>query len=278
MRISRGPHAALGVAELSTPEQVRAAFLELTKQFHPARFGRLPADVQRQSTEVFLGIKNAHETLMRSLGASTKPGRSTPSGAIPAIAAEGSQSMPVAGKPAAPVQSRTSTGPLPRAIGTQAPPAARTGSIPVTRAGSPPPARPGTPPQDRAARAPTPALGIPLARPGTPPQTRPGSPPAAAEPAPRLPADAFDEQAGLEVAKALLARRDWSTARQALHALAARVPQSKSYRALLCYARGREAQAANKPEDAALEFQRALQLDPDLRDARTALAEIQRKR
>jgi len=266
VRISRGPHVALGVAELSTPEQVRAAFLELTKRYHPARFGRMSPDVQRMSNEVFLGIKAAHETMMRALGAPSKPGRITPSGAIPAIA-EGSQSMPAARPGHAPVR-QTGQTPLlrPTAAGTQAPPA--------TRAGSPPP-RPGTPPHDRIARAPTPALGIQITRPSTPPQTRPGSPPGPAAPA--QPAE-FDEQAGLEVAKALLARRDWASARQALHALAARVPQSKPYRALLCYARGREAQAAGKPEDAVLEFQRALQLDPDLRDAKTALAEIQRKR
>jgi len=274
MRISRGPHVALGVAELSTPEQVRAAFLELTKRYHPARFGRMSPDVQRMSNEVFLGIKAAHETMLRALGASVKPGRTTPSGAIPAIAAEGSQAMPVAGaRPnAAPAQARTSTGPIPRvaAAGTQAPPA--------TRAGSPPPARPGTPPQERVVRAPTPALGVPFARPGTPPQTRPGSPPTAPGPVAPRPVVEFDEQAGLDVAKAHLARRDWAKARQTLHDLAARVPQSKPYRALLCYARGREAQAAGKPEDAKLEFERALQLDPDLRDARVALAEIQRKR
>ena len=40
LRLSQGPHIALGVAEIPTPEQVRAAFLDLTKQYHPARFGR----------------------------------------------------------------------------------------------------------------------------------------------------------------------------------------------------------------------------------------------
>src|SRR6476469_4325444 len=73
VRLSQGPHVALGVAEISKPEQVRAAFLELTKQYHPARFGRMSTELQKMSNEVFLGIKSAHESLMRTLGSSLKP-------------------------------------------------------------------------------------------------------------------------------------------------------------------------------------------------------------
>jgi hypothetical protein len=76
----------------------------------------------------------------------------------------------------------------------------------------------------------------------------------------------------------MLNERDWSGARQALHTLAAKVPQSKSYRALLCYARGREAQAAGRPDEAHLEFQRALQLDATLDLANQALVELGRRR
>lgn len=70
----------------------------------------------------------------------------------------------------------------------------------------------------------------------------------------------------------------WAEARQALHTLAAKVPQSKNYRALLCYARGREALAAGKPDEAQLEYQRALQLDPDLDMVKQAIAELARRR
>ncbi len=75
----------------------------------------------------------------------------------------------------------------------------------------------------------------------------------------------------------LLSSKDWAGARTALHALAAKVPQARQYRALLCYARGRETQAMGRPDDAVLEFQRALQLDPDLDLAKQAIAEVQRK-
>jgi hypothetical protein len=76
----------------------------------------------------------------------------------------------------------------------------------------------------------------------------------------------------------MLNERKWADARQALHQLAAKVPQSKNYRALLCYARGREAHAAGKPDEAQLEYQRALQLDPDLDLAKQAIAELGRHR
>jgi predicted Zn-dependent protease len=141
----------------------------------------------------------------------------------------------------------------------------------ATRPGTPPPQRPtpvpGTPPQQR---PPTPNRASTPNRPTTP--RTDGTPPPAQRAAPVL-----DERAALQDALELIGLRDWSAARQALHALAARVPQSKPYRALLCYTRGREAQAAGKIEDAGLEFQRALQLDPELVQAKLALADIKRR-
>jgi hypothetical protein len=94
---------------------------------------------------------------------------------------------------------------------------------------------------------------------------------------PPIGAQTFDEDGALQQAKQLLAKRDWTAARMALHALAVRVPQSRPYRALLCYARGREAAAIGKPDDAATEYQRALQLDPELAVAKQALGELKRR-
>ncbi len=91
-------------------------------------------------------------------------------------------------------------------------------------------------------------------------------------------APVFDEQAELKQALDHMTAKNWVGARNVLHGLAARVPASKQYRALLCYTRGREAQAAGKGEEAAMELQRALQLDPDLALAKSALAELLRRR
>jgi hypothetical protein len=152
---------------------------------------------------------------------------------------------------------RTPTGPIPRLqpSRTQTEPV-RGGTQPF-RAITPPGARPATPP------------GRPPSPPANPDTVRhaglPKEPP-------------FDERAALRESLMLLNEQNWSGARQVLHNLAARVPASKNYRALLGYARGREAQVAGRIDDASLEFQRALQLDPELALAKAALAEVQRRR
>jgi hypothetical protein len=278
-RLSQGAHIILGVAELATAAQVRAAFLELTKQFHPARFGRLSSELQRISNEVFLGIKSAHETMLRALGAPTKPSRAGPNGGMQSVPAEGTARMP-------------HVRPTP-------PPALAAGTAPPSRPTPPtrlsPPKLPGYEHTQRGLVEPatkrTPALGVPITPPHPAPAQRP-TPPRLGSPPPRahdpfnpetirhagIQPAAYDEERALKDATTLLQARNWSAARQVLHALAARVPQSRPYRALLCYARGREAQHAGRPDDAALEFQRSLQLDPELAVAKQALAELQRRR
>jgi hypothetical protein len=84
----------------------------------------------------------------------------------------------------------------------------------------------------------------------------------------------LSEEAELEAATDLLRKRQWTEARKALQSLAARDTVNKRYRALLSYARGREAQDEARHDEARAEFTRALQLDPDLSVARSALAQV----
>jgi len=338
-RISQGPYAALGVSEAASADQVRAAFLDLTKQFHPARFARMSPELHRLSNEVFIGIKTAHDALMRQLGSA----RAGASGAMPAVSADGTGRIPIqrpnlargTDRPGTPpmvartltptgsptkiptgqtprVQTepqRTPTGQVPRhptdpvRPATNDPQRTPTGQIPRVqtepiRGATTTPVPRGTSPGVGPSR--TPPLGTPITRPTTPTTTRPATPPATrpatpparpgSPPAPQqynpdtvrhagVPKDPpFDERAAHREALILLNDQSWAQARQVLQNLAARVPQSKSYRALLGYARGREAQVAGRAEDAALEYQRALQLEPDLAMAKAALAEVQRRR
>jgi tetratricopeptide (TPR) repeat protein len=81
------------------------------------------------------------------------------------------------------------------------------------------------------------------------------------------------DQRDAATAQDMLRRGHWTTARQLLQSLSSRVPTSTQYRALLAYAKGREALAAGRADEAQHELQRALQLDPDLAEARAALAE-----
>jgi hypothetical protein len=308
LRISHGPYAALGVPEGASADEVRTAFLGLTKQFHPARFARMSPELHRLSNEVFIGIKTAHDALMKQLGG----GRAQQSGGMPAISAEGTGRVPVqrargTERPGSPPPTKMPTGPQPAVARTPTPtgmpptkvptgqhPRLPTGQIPRvqtepvrTPTGQVPRVLPRT--QTEPIRGGTqPFRGVappPSARPATPPGTRPGTPPS---PQPNNPDTVrhaglpkeppFDERATLRESLMLLNEQNWTGARQALQNLAAHVPGSKNYRALLGYARGREAQAAGRIDDASLEYQRALQLDPELSLAKAALAEVQRRR
>lgn len=296
VQLSQGPHIALQVAELATAEQVRKAFLELAKQFHPARFARMPIEIQRMANEVFLGIKAAHDTMLRALGASTRPGGVAETGGNPIVTAERKPS-PFGGgtqrgtSPMPPLQRPAGVTPRPTpSRGT--PPRSPTpmGGVPVSRSSTPPLGvaipRTLTPGQHRPGSPPMRPTPMPATRPVTPqrPTTprgtdemNPGTIRYAGSPPSGRATPAFDETVALSEALELMTQRNWPGARTAIQHLAARVPQSKPYRALLCYVRGREAQSAGKVDDAAAEFQRALQLDPDLVQAKLALAEIRRR-
>jgi hypothetical protein len=285
-RIARGPYDALGLASSASPEQVRAAFLALTKRFHPARFARWSPDVSRLANEVFLGIKSAHDQLLRALGAPNARGAAYQTGPMPTLSA--SASGPVrrqSGVYAAARPPGTQATPVPRATGSESMPAQRptptsmtaqrptptatprpippSGSGPIARASATPPPRTTPPPPQNF------SMGT-VRYAGTPP-TKP--PPVVSQAG----AAEWDERRALQAAIDMLTARDWSRAKVALHALAARVPQSRQYRALLSYARGRELEAAGKRDNAATEYERALQLDPTLGQAKLALADLKRK-
>lgn len=235
-RLARGPIAALGLTVSSTPEDARAAFLQLTKHFHPVRFGRMATDIQKLANEVFLALRAAHDSVARTLRRPPSP--TPPGGILPGAPASG----PVNGRgqalPARPVR----------------PASPDTGERPVL-----PPA---------SASGPRPAV----ARPAAPPVPAVASrPPAAVRPIGSAPpVTARDEAAVLD----LLQRQQWDLARTALHQLSARDPSSKRIRALEAYARGREAQLDRRLDDARVELQDALELDPDLQAAKTALTEL----
>lgn len=378
LRISQGPYYALGLPDTASPEDVRAAFLALTKQFHPARFGRMSPELQKLSNEVFLGIKSAHDALVRIVGAPRGRGPSSlrPTGGMPPIVPEGSArtasvpgtgpvprrasigTAPPATQPvafargtdrSAPSMAPGQSGAIPRAAQSgPIPQASQSGSFPKPRTATgqvPPLQRPGAAaprptPSGLPPRAPADGFNPPTVRgrstsesPANRPMQRGAAPPAATnfdvatqrgipphgagavsshrashsqsmpaatnfdiatqrgvvptQPlqriAPQGPtsgahAAVFDERGALAEALALMEARNWTGARHALHALAAKVPQSKQYRALLCYARGREAHVAGRSEDALLEYQRALHLDPDLAQVKQAVTELQRRR
>ncbi len=309
-RLARSAYDALDIqAGAAGPDEVRAAFLQLTKIYHPARFARMSPEIQKLANEVFLALRAAHDQLARPRA------QARPAGAAPIIAAktppqppriepQRNQPLPRTNTPPppsaaiAPPTARTSASPqAPRANVPPAPSAAITPPTQPPRANVPPPPSAAiTPPtQPRASVAsvssPRPAGPVPrttgsgaLKRPvtpahGVPVTTTPTGPRPAVGARPTTPAGGVPVKSAPAVEPELvgvyeqLQRGDWATARAALNALIALQPKPR-YRALLQYSIGREAQLSNKLNEARVDLQAALEIDPDLQVAKTALAEL----
>jgi len=252
-RLASDPMTALGITPSASAEDARMAFLQLTKQYHPVRFGRMAADIQKLSNEVFLALRAAHDAIAKNLRHRSGPlptvrpaGSAAPSASAPSL-------------PAAPPQPGRIVQPPPPKLARPTA-ASDTGERPVAQAPAPPAPAPATPALASAKPAPARPSGPPPAARGATPLRAPGS----------VPASPRDEAAVLD----LLARQQWDQARSALHQLSARDPSSKKIRALMCYARGREAQLSGLVDDARVELQDALDLDPELQLAKTALTEL----
>jgi hypothetical protein len=342
-RLAIGPYFALGIDSSATVSQIRTAFLELTKTYHPARFGYMSAELQRLANEVFLSLRAAHDAVARPARVAAArnersgvfpgavksdrsgvfpgavksdrsgvfpavvPRSSDRSGVFPAVVPRSSDRSGVfpavvprngdrgdrngdrgdrngdqsGAVPALVPRSSDRSGAVPALVPRSsdrsgAVPALvprssdRSGAVPAVPArggdradGGPPQAGRVTPPlgvpaMPQAGRT-TPAMGVRVGA------MRPPAPPSAA---PR------PEERELAGALEQLSRGQWAAARATLSSLAARAPGVPRYRALLSYARGREAQIAQRLDEARVELQAALQIDPDLQLAKTALAEL----
>ncbi len=273
-RLLGDPYVALGVPPTATAAEIRTAFLALTKTYHPARFGYMSAELQKLSNEVFLSLRAAHDWIIRPARAAAAA-RADRSGAFPAARTDrGSGPFP-----AVPAQKSDRSGVYPAV---PAPKDDRSGVFPAAPAPKDDrsgvfPAAPGGP--AATSRTTTSRLSSPSLAPATS-STRTATPPTGVRvgvmrpgiaPAPR-PVTVGDR----DLASALeqLQRGQWDAARQTLAALVARAPDVPRYRALLAYARGREAQLAHRLDEARVELQDALQIDPELQLAKTALAEL----
>lgn len=277
-RLGRDPHEALGLAGAPTPVDVRNAFLTLTKTFHPAKFARMAPEIQRLANEVFLSLRAAHDNLSRPSVAPTRK-----SGPMPVLQRAPTGQNPIIPRAASPSPASTASNPvLPRTGSPAQMPATQQPTQPMRPFANPRPTPNAA--TNTSARTPTPdvdARPARLAQPSPPPgHVRPAPPatqpapqparPAAAQPAPT--AGGADRE--LAPILDLIKLGQLAAARVALETLTARSPNTPRYQALLHYARGREAQLAKRVDEARVELQDALQIDPDLALAKTALAEL----
>jgi tetratricopeptide (TPR) repeat protein len=213
---------------------VRAAFLEVTKQFHPSRFARRDRDIVRQANEVFLRLKAAYDQLRSEEGLGRARQRHS----------EGSGQ----------VRARAATVP--------ASPRARTeadGDAQVAREVEPDDAPPGPTGKGkaRAARGTAP-----------PDQRHPRAISVVEQVLERNQRDSalFDE------ASDLCEQGRWGEARRLYHQLAVDNSHVKRYRVHMHYAWGREHQQAGRLEEARAEYRRVLDLDPEFAAAERAVA------
>lgn len=260
------PFLVLGIGYEATDADVRAAFGELTKRYHPDLFARYESTQLRQvAAEIFILIRDAY----RRLGDET--GRAQALGALGRTAAP--RALPFRAPTASPIP----VAPPPRKAGTgQQPPLPRPEAIPPrahTDPTKPPPSGDAT--TVRPGETPT---APPRQHVSTPPMAVPVRPPARVAPKPTPPPAVVTEQHsdgnGLDE---MLDAGKFDEAVAAYKVLSKKHPNDKSYRAGVELAEGLRALAARDRMEAAQRFEAALEVDPSNERAARELADMRRQ-
>jgi tetratricopeptide (TPR) repeat protein len=245
------PFQVLGVGYEAGDVEVRGAFAELTKRYHPDRFARYPSqELRRHAAEIFILIRDAYRRLGDDKGRQQ------------ALAQVG----PRAPRP----------GPAVR-LGTPPPVSSSAGSTPGPRPGPP------APPPGRAATPPPP--GKPE-RAATPPPV--AAPPA--KPAPQrtietraIPvvnggaAGSSEDRTDTSAADALLDQGKYDEALAVYKIYARKNPADRIAKAGIELAEGLRALAQRDRMEAAQRFEVVLELDPSNERAARELAEMRRQ-
>jgi tetratricopeptide (TPR) repeat protein len=233
-KLTQGAASAFGLPTTASPEQVRSVFLSLTKQFHPVKFARCSSDIQRLANEVFLSIRLAQN----------------------GFPATGQAEMERAKRPLASPPNDASAQRNPARVSNRA----------IT-----PVVTPVLNPSANAISAVSTAGKLSaVQRPTATPRSNLG----AQVTTPTLPVTPFDEASAFVTAKGLLRQRRWHDAISEFSTLIARAPGESAYRAMIAYARGRLAQDISKYDDARLEYNRALALEPQFAAAQAAIESL----
>jgi hypothetical protein len=279
------PFLVLGVGYEVGDADVRAAFGELTKRYHPDRFARYESTELRQlAAEIFILIRDAYRRLgdaagraqvLQSLGKSAPapravpgPSRTSPPPSIsPPVRAPHRVTVP--GAPGAPTLP-TVTVPVPTVIRPPAPP--RRDALRQPTGDPSPPAAPGTP------TPPTGSTALPPGRaPSTPPtDRRPSTSPfAQTQQAPVL--SAAIDPAELAALEELIDHGRLDEALAGFRTLAKRHAHDRNVRAGVELCEGLLAIAARDRLEAAQRFETALEIDPSNERAARELAEMRRQ-
>jgi hypothetical protein len=271
---SADPFRVLGLDHHAGVEDIRHAYVRLTKVYHPNRFALEDPHTRDLANEVYLVIRRAYDLLLDDAGrqrwrervapsptgANPRP-HTTPavSGALPPVTAVSSGLGVGTIRPGGPPPVQTTPMALPDLTPPPNPGQTRTGKAPT----NPPPAAPAPRSPPRVSTQPTSSR--------TP--TIPGSP------------GSVDVQGVLDQARTraqrfedalqLMHQGRYKEAREALFIIAAEDPQSKRYRTQLHLAWAFEHKLEGKRDDYKRELERALDLDPECHEAKAALAKLE---
>ena len=291
------PFLVLGLGYEATDADVRAAFGELTKRYHPDRFARYQSTELRQvAAEIFILIRDAYRKLgdeaaraqvLGTLGRQTRAQpRAATQGQIPP---RSPQQIPSKGDPAPPV---ATTGPQHPRPATPPPV-----SVPIPRVSPPPPppqrvptpppreaepviARPATPlpVSDQPSRGYRAATPMPIADAKSGPVRAP-PPPVVTERKPILntPPPVLTEPTDPGALDDLLDAGKIDDALAAYKVMAKKFPNDRGYRAGIELCEGFRAVAARDRLEAAQRFESALEIDPSNERAARELAEMRRQ-
>jgi tetratricopeptide (TPR) repeat protein len=256
------PFQVLGVGYEVTDEEVRSAFGDLTKRYHPDRYSRYQSSQLRSlASEIFIILRDAYRKIgdaeartqtAAGLGRAPAP-RAV---AIPRVSQPRAATAPVVRVPTAPVISTVA---------------------PIT-----PPAAPAVPPIAQA-RTITPPV-VPLRAPTPPPVAPPASSlgsvdtqrrPVLAPPPPLL----NDENSTIDLAAidAMLDAGQFDQAVSAYRLYAKLHPHDRQARAGVELAEGLKAMANRDRMEAAQRFESVLEIDPSNERAARELAEMRRQ-
>ena len=256
-------HEALGLMQNASKSQIRAAFLRDTKRFHPNRFARRGREVTRLANEVFLLIKNAYYDL-----ANANPGPPTER----TQSAPAPMQSPVAVTQQATVHRRTvgyRTGPV-RAI-------ADSGSGKVNQVS----AR-GTGPRQSisgpsaSGRESATGQGGRYAIVGGQRRSATSSPAIRPPPVDQSvpPTGGADVAEGLVRVLQLAEQKKWHEAMAVLQRLFQSHPRDRRIQAYAHFIRGREYESVGDVENARVEYERVLGIDPTVEAAQRALVKL----
>jgi len=234
------PFQALSLDLEATSQEIRSAFLTLTKKYHPSLYARMDRPVVKLANEVFLRVKDAYGCVKDDASREKVLDKLAPKDRAPTATFRGAGARP-------PLDTPTSSPTTQRS-------AAR--GTPASRRGAPATDRP---------KRPTPSRQTGSQR------SRPVSAAHGAGVSAGIADTLQRRNEEYEMALKMITQGRYKDARTLFHKVAAEDPKTKKYRVQMHFSWGLEHEDGGRFDEARKEFERALNIDPEFKRAHEAL-------